>query len=366
MTHNAHKISKTKLRLAGWLLTIVALLALVAVFAQFWPIGADYYYHRYPAVRGWLAGESQLYDVSSPVYRVAPWALILLVPLVLLPLKVGQAVLIVLSLGAILLSFFFLKDGFPANFPFQVMAALNFHTFDVLIRGGKLDPLVLLGVALSWWAIQERRSLVLSLGLLLIATKPPNGLLVGLLFVYAIRSWPVSDLLKAFSLPLLAALASAIAIGPDWPLRYVRYQRTLPPNPHLSVALWRGASQLGLPRWPLAVLAVIAVAAFVVLAIRVGLTAWSVSIAITTSMVFAPYANDSHLVLLVPAFLFVASHDVKLAGLAYLTTFTPLLRVTYGYDAAPLDMLYPVVLLAGCWALGLRSGQRRMPASLPT
>lgn len=58
--------------------------------------------------------------------------------------------------------------------------------------------------------------------------------------------------------------------------------------------------------------------------------------------------------LLLPAFLYVAVHNKWLATLAYLTTFTPLLRLPLGFDAALIDILYPAVLLTASWYIGIK------------
>jgi hypothetical protein len=247
------------------------------------------------------------------------------------------------------------------------MSLANLHTFDLLIRGGKFDAIVLLGVALSWWAIRAHRPMALSLGFWLIAIKPLNAVLSALLFVYAIRKWPRSHILQVFSLPVLSVIISGFFIGFDWPWRYLTFNQGTPPNDYLSAAIWRGASQLGVPQWPIALLAAAALAGLVWLTLRVGLTEWSLAVALATNLTFTPYANDSHFVLLVPAFLYVVRRDWRLGLLAYLATWTPLLRLKWGYGAASIDILYPVLLLVAAWMIGLRSMPRVTRASpLPT
>jgi hypothetical protein len=106
--------------------------------------------------------------------------------------------------------------------------------------------------------------------------------------------------------------------------------------------------------WLPAVLTLLAVAGFLGLAWRVGLSQWTLSVALATNLAFTPYANDNHFVVLIPAFIFVARHDWRLAVLAYLTTWTPLLRLIWGYGASSIDIVYPFVLLVASWLVGLR------------
>jgi hypothetical protein len=80
----------------------------------------------------------------------------------------------------------------------------------------------------------------------------------------------------------------------------------------------------------------------------VGLDRW------TLSLTFATYANGNHYVLLVPVMVWVAMTDWRLALLAYLGTWTPLVRLGGGFAWSDLDIVYPVVLLVVAWGYGRR------------
>jgi hypothetical protein len=73
-------------------------------------------------------------------------------------------------------------------------------------------------------------------------------------------------------------------------------------------------------------------------------------------MLVTPYALDIHYVLLAPAFLEVARRSKAAAVAAYLATFTPILRVWYGFDIIHVDLVYPLLL----WAVTL-FGLRKRP-----
>jgi hypothetical protein len=286
--------------------------------------------------------------------------LVVLAPLAVLPLQWGEAILNVASLVGILASIHLLRGDKTTPAFAVALALVNLHTFDVLIRG-QLDVLVLLGVALGWWAIHNHRPVLLSLAFCLIVVKPQNVVLVSLLYLLSIREWRLSDQIKAFSLPVLLTVASAFVSGVDWPLRYLlSYMGYYEDynfetyNP-LAITIWRGADLVGIQAWPFVVLAIVALLGLFVLVRRVGLNEWTLSIALATNLTFTLYAIGNHYVLLIPAFMFVAREDWKLALLAYFATWTPLLRLVYGYSASPIDIVYPVVLLVASWLFAVRS-----------
>ncbi|GIV80702.1 MAG: hypothetical protein KatS3mg051_0056 [Anaerolineae bacterium] len=117
-------------------------------------------------------------------------------------------------------------------------------------------------------------------------------------------------------------------------MRYVEnYQVFSPPKAYLTLTVWRIARSIHFPFWPLILLAATCVVLALWLAWRVGLHRWTLSIALATNLVFAQYATGNHYVNLIPAMLFVGTRSRRVAVLAYLTTFTPLLRA-YGLGCA--------------------------------
>jgi Glycosyltransferase family 87 len=339
--------------------------ASVFLVAQFWPIGPDYYFTYYRTAEKWLNGETRLYD-GNPTTEIpgnpdigffnAPWTLGLLVPLALLPLQLGEALLNVGSVLGMVLCIRALAQTKPVPLFAIVLALANLHTLDTLLRG-QIDVLPLIGVVIGWWAVQSRRPLVLSLGFALIGTKPLNVALPALILLLAIREWRLADKLKAFSVPLILFGLSELIFGLDWPVRYLAYGRYLPPNDYLSTSIWRGAAQIGFPALPIAVGAGIAVVALLILAWRVGINQWLVAVALATNALFSTYIHGNHYILLIPALVVVARRDWRLAMLAYAATFTPLLRLLWGFEAARIDVVYPLILFLALWGLKLTAAR---------
>lgn len=355
----------SRLRLLSTALALMLFCAVIAglviVMARVWPIGPDYYFTFRPAAEKFLQGETRLYDQETLGFFNAPWLLLFFVPVTQFSLRVGQAMLTVGTLAMLLATTGLVREEHPFPAYAYVIALLNLHTFDLLIRG-QVDGFSLLGVALGWWAIRQHRPWALSLAFWLMAIKPINILLTALLYLIAIRRWSRRDQIKALALPGLSLLISFLFLGADWPLRYVEnYQAFSPPKAYLTLTLWRIARSIHFPFWPLIVLAAACVALALWLAWRVGLHQWTLSIALATNLVFAQYATGNHYVNLIPAVLFLATRSRRVATLAYLATFTPLLRLWFGVRIAPIDLLYPLILLIAAWHFAIQDGLMALP-----
>src|SRR5215213_6475053 len=112
-----------------WLLRglVVGLLAVgcITLMANFWPIGADYFFGINRTSVRWLEGKTHLYDEEIALanqngqdigYYNAPWSLFILAPLALLPLNVGQAILTTSSIFGLLLCLRALQETRPIPF----------------------------------------------------------------------------------------------------------------------------------------------------------------------------------------------------------------------------------------------------------
>ncbi len=356
MSPDVSSRSKTPSHKLALILFCTVIIALIAVMARVWPTGVDYYFTFYPVTKKFLAGETRLYDVQTLGFYNAPWVLLFFAPLTALSLRVGQAVFLVGTLGLLLSSAHLVREerAFPPHA--LLFALLNLHTFDVLIRV-QVDGFVPFGVALGWWAIRRRRPWLLSLAFWLLAIKPINVVLVVAVYLIAIRYWSLREQVQVWALPAISLLISFVVLGVDWPLRYLESYRLDPPDrAYLTLTVWRIARSIDFPFWPLIGLAAACVALALWLAWRVGLHRWTLSIALATNLVFAQYATGNHYVNLIPAMLFVATRNRRVAALAYLTTFTPLLRIGFGVRVAPVDLLYPITLLLASWYFAVQDG----------
>lgn len=327
---------------------ITAVLLLVVCFTLWWPRGVDYHFTFRPVARGFLTGETRLYDEASLGFYNAPWTLVILMPLGLLSFSLGQAILNTISLCVLAGTAVLLQV--PRRIPvlFIVLSLVNLHVVDVLFRG-QVDALVLLGVLLGWVGVRHHRPYLLSWGLWFIAIKPNNLLLVVAVYLLAIRYWGRRDLFRVVSVPLISFALSLVIVGPDWPLRYVQNYQLYGPPRYLAVTSWRAFNQLGLPDEPFWFVAVLLVLAVLVAAYRTGLTEHTLTAALTTGLLVSPYVVGNHLVYLIPAYLLIASRNRWLGLLIFFTTFTPLLRAPGGPEWATVDLLYPLSLWLAGW-----------------
>jgi hypothetical protein len=193
------------------------------------------------------------------------------------------------------------------------------------------------------------------------AIKPINVALAAILFLLVIRSWPLRDQIKVWSVTVISFFAAFAFIGLDWPLRYIENYQVYPTDrAYLTLTLWRIAHGNGLPQWPIMLLAVVCIGLFLRLAWRKGLTESTLALAVTTNFTFAQYATGNHYVNLIPAVLYVATRDWRIGLAAYLATWTPLLRIQFGTSVAPVDMGYALILFAAAWYFEMRSRAERM------
>ena len=327
----------------------LVLVILFVLLERMFPLGADYFYHFRPLADQWTEGYWHIYDGVRERLLYPPWSLFVILPLGWFPLDTSKALLLIATIAAIVIALRRLYA--PRKIPLLVMAMAltHLHAFDMYIRG-QFDSLVLLGVVLAWWAVRQRKPLWFSFALCLATVKPPAGILLALLlFLYAVRGWSRRELLQIAVFPILCLVISALAFGIDFPLDFINNLES--PLAYLSISIWRGAQLLGLPSIIIVPFMLVALGAWLRLAWREGATLRVLALALATNFVFVPYANGDHYVSLLPAFVYVASRNWKVAALIYLTTWTPLLRLLGGYDLAAIDILYPISLCLACWWL---------------
>ncbi|MCA9897830.1 MAG: hypothetical protein H6654_10490 [Ardenticatenaceae bacterium] len=157
--------------------------------------GYEWALFRNAAFNGGLAAR-----VANPPYIFA-----LFYPLFLLPLRVGIFIYSLIGIGAV--------------FATHRLTGLNkwllLLSFPIVqnLFSAQLDTLSMLGVALGWWAIQQKRPYHLGLALVLLGIKPHvTGILI---IAYLVWGWHPAALLA----PTLALLYSFAFYGfwiPGW------------------------------------------------------------------------------------------------------------------------------------------------------
>jgi len=344
--------SETKGRAITQIILISAsVVALVFIFANYWPLGPDYFYTFRPVAKAFISGQADLYSDTTRGYFASPWGILLISPTLLLPVSCGQALLIAFSLVALVLSVYaFWVDQTPYKpwFVACILALGNLHTFDLLIRGN-LDAIPAAGLGVSLIAIKARKPLLLGVGLWLLSVKPVNVLLPILAIIWLTRHWPRRHIAIYLSPVAATFLISLPMVGLDWPLRYVRFIASSPPMTYLQTSLWRGLAYFGFKEWWAFVVAAFGFLAFIVTLVKLGDKGieWSLALSISIMLFITPYALGSHYVLLAPVFALLVGHKRWLLALWFLTL-TPLLRLVGGFEVSWVDIFYPAAIMTAC------------------
>lgn len=312
----------------------LACLAVFLILGTRGAYGADYGYYFRPITEAWLAGETRLFDDVSQGWYMAPWALLLFLPTLLLQPAYGQAALIVFSLLGMVLAIRVLAHR-PGTAS-VLLAMVNLHTVDLVLIGN-IDGLLALGVALGWIGASVNSALVLGAGLWLLSVKPVNVILVALLLLKMV---PWRTRLLALIPTAASAMGSFGLSGLDWPIRYFQHMAACPPLTVPQTTLWRIMASLGYTRecGVTVSLLFLAIAAWYLWHMPVD--AHTIMLALAAQLTFAPYAISKHYVLVAPAL-------AHLGWRYWPLTLTPLLRLAFGWDVVWVDWFYPAALLWG-------------------
>jgi hypothetical protein len=339
----------------GFLILVV--LVVFFLLVTFWPIGSDYFHAFRKIPQRFYGGETQLFDNNSRGYFNPPWSIFIILPTIFLPLRYGQAVLLLFSLFGILISIIAVKVDNKNNLLIFTLALANLHTFDLLIRGN-IDGLVALGIGLAWIGINRKSTAFLGAGLWLASIKPINVILPILLFIRASWHWSLREKILVV-LPLIVTFALSFSIfGNNWPIRYINAIIANPPKTYLQTSLWRGFENFNLQKDIALWLFLFIMIVFSLTLIKVkNVNKLTLVFSISLNIVFSPYTLGSHYVLLASAFV-VLAQDNKLFLATWLLTFLPLTRLIWGFQVAWLDILYPISLLIGSGYLLVRDYKR--------
>ena len=329
------------------LVTVAAILVLFMVAGSLMPVGDDYYYHFRPAAQKVLSGKSMLYDGEARGYYNAPWGILLILPTLPFSIAYGQALFTVATWGAIAASIALFA---PGSVLLVVPAVLNMHALDLVLRGN-MDGFVLLGVTLAAWGVRDRRAWALGLGFWLMSVKPVNVVLLGLVLLWLTWQWEWWQKAIYVAPTAFSLLASLLVFG-FWPIRYVQYFSSHPPFTLPQITGARMLDFFGLSRvWVWLIVVPILVLWAVSLERDDPLS--SVVVTLSASLVVTPYALGGHYVLLTPVFVWLTAR-ARWYIAAWLLTFSPLLRLLWGYDVTWVDLIYPVALFVGSVTVGRR------------
>ena len=338
---------------------ITILLGMVFYLAgTYWPTGPDYYFTFRPITEAYLRGTSQLYGQNNMGYFLAPWGLLVFLPTLLFPLNFGEALLNLVSICGILVAGVAMIHSRKQQWLPIVLSIASLHTIDLLIRGN-VDGLLALGIGLGWMGLQKKQPWLLAASLWLLSIKPVNVILAGLFLLWAVRDWKRRDILVAAVPTLTSIILSPFISGLDWPFRYYHWMQINPPMVYLQTSLWRTLDLVGVHStavyWGIFFFALLLGSILIVRSRSLSPELFGFILAL--NLLFSTYTLGSHYVILVPAFI-VLVQRTRWGNLVWLLTLTPLLRLSFGFSLAPIDILYPLGLFIWLGIILLRDRQK--------
>ena len=214
------KLRPVALRLRPWQWGVggAVFLLLVGCMALVLPPAVDFHNYFRPAALGILKGISPYENTG---FFNAPWTLLPLLPIALLPESLGRAVLVVVA---------FLTYAFTAyrlgGKPLAVVFFLLSPTVLADLLNGNLDWLAMVGYVLPH-----------PVGLFFLAVKPQIGAVVGLFWL--IEAWREGGWRRALRVfgPFAICLGLSFIIFGLWPLRF-----------QANLSMWWNASL-----WPMSI-----------------------------------------------------------------------------------------------------------------
>lgn len=213
-----------QLRARPWSLAALGLILAGLTAASAWtlPQGVDWHTAFRPAALAMLSGKSPF---TVPGYFNAPWALLPIIPLAVLPEAVGRGAMAVL--GLVCFAFIGIRLGArPLTLGLFLISPPVLHT----TLNGNIDWLALLGVVMPP-----------NIGLLFLACKPQVG--IGVILFQLVESGRMGGIrrIAADFWPLVGlTLLSLLAYG-LWPLRFTQEL-----DLWWNASLWPGSIPFGL------------------------------------------------------------------------------------------------------------------------
>jgi hypothetical protein len=198
---NQHRLKIDQRTIINILFLLVILGVFLVVVMKFLPAGVDWLHVFRPAALAITRWQSPF---SIDGYFNAPWAAIALIPLAVLPEKLGYGLLILFSLMAFAYTAHRLGAGKIAIL-FFLLSPLVMHG----LLNGNIDALVALGFVLPP-----------QIGLFFILIKPQMGIAVAVYWlVETFRERGIRGFISVFGPVILVTLVSFLFFG-LWPLRF--------------------------------------------------------------------------------------------------------------------------------------------------
>lgn len=243
-----------------------------------------------PAVQGWQLN----YDVHG--FYNPPWSALLLLPLGGFPLHVGGAVIIVLTLLAMILSI--PRDQNRWLYALMLILAICSYRVLRLVADSNFEGMILLGLLLAIIAYKRQWVWAMVFASLLMTIKPQTVLLVLMLLGgYMVVAWPWRTTLKFVMSISVIVLLSMVLCGREWlgsmdDMLYIEFS--------YNASLWRLDDHLNIsPAIPLIIgLVVVLISLVLVIKDHRTLNRYKVGLLICVSALITPYSTGNVLVLL--------------------------------------------------------------------
>lgn len=155
-----------------------------------------------------------------------PYIGILIYPLALLPLRIGIFIFSLISIACL----YSVHRLTGVN---KWLLLISFPALWVLFYS-QLDVLTILGTAMGFWAIRQRRSILVGLAITLLAIKPQVGGALALVYLIWARDW------RVLIIPISVTLLSFIRYG-FWPLDWIHHLvafRSIRVDSHITPWPW--------------------------------------------------------------------------------------------------------------------------------
>jgi hypothetical protein len=321
-----------------WQLALLLLLVVGAVWAMVRWLPPAYDMHTFfrPALHSWMNHE--FVDANWPDLNYTPWELMFFLPFALPPEPVGRALFLIFAVVVMVWAARQVERR-------RLALALTLVSFPALAMfwQGNMEPFPILGAALSAWAIQTRRPWALSLGLLLLTTKPQEAFLLVPVMLWAIRRWRRDEWLQVAIGPVIMLVLTAALFDWGWLFKVLRapggYQSHWT---WINISIWWRFA----PYWVAWLCSLSLAGAGLWFATRLHFDRYVLALVTAFQCVASPYVATHHLALpMVLGWPWLLDRKPRLAFLVYVTSLTPLLRLGGDQTINWLDSLFPITLM---------------------
>lgn len=317
----------------------------------------------YPGLAGFVQ-----YGISK--MRNPPWSLAILLPLRHLSVQASWGVWNFVSLVVLLLS----VPRPPQRIRFWLSALLLIVSYPALrlLADGNLDPMTIAGALLCVIGYQQRHTLGLAAGILLVSTKPQASvLLLVALGVYILQTWPPRAWLRLGAILAVVVIPALVWRGPAWIEAVFSIQER---GSLMDVSLWAALTRAALPvalrvaLW----LAVLGLTLGVAWQTGRRFSRYKAAMLIAASLLIAPYAAGNTVLVVmavgvIPLFQARPGWGLLLIALFDLPFLIPpeALLVSFGYYSTLLLLLLWGAMIVQVWREEARPSEANQAVLAP-